>query len=133
MAVNVHSFAGASPEPLPASAIDDDEGAPPALPPGGRITKVNSDGEIESSDTSLTPEELARRAKEPPRKAAPSSAVTSAPVAGQPLSSAIAALGNPERALRLRCLELAARSGETDSAKLMDRAREFLDFVGPAS
>jgi hypothetical protein len=131
MAVNVHSFAGASPEPIAAAAFDDDEGAPPALPPGGRITKVNSDGEIESSDTSLTPEQLAKRQPSPPRK--PETAAPPAPVAGQPLSAAIAALGNPERALRLRCLELAARSGETDPDKLMDRARAFLDFVGPAS
>ena len=128
MTVSVHSFAGASPDPLPAAAIDDDEGAPPALPPGGRITKVNSEGEIESSDESLTPEALAKRPPAPPRK--PEPATTPAPTAAQPpLSATLAAAGYPERALRLRCLELSARGGELDPDKLMERARAFLAFV----
>ena len=130
MPVRVHAFAGASPDPLPESSVsmDDDEGAPPALPPGGRITKVNADGEIESSDTSLTPEQLAKRSPAPPRK--PEPAATPAPVAGQPpLSATLAAAGYPERALRLRCLELSARGGELDPDKLMERARAFLAFV----
>ncbi len=138
MPPRIHAFAGASAEPMTqAPGMDDDEGAPPELP-GTNVTILNADGEILSSTSPDSPEELERRraagaaklASRPKPAAQASPAGMTAPVAAQPpLSATLAAAGNPERALRLRCLELAARSGETDPDKLMERAKAFLSFV----
>ena len=41
---------------MPTSPVEDDDGAPPALPPGGRVHSVDANGDIASSSRSPSQE-----------------------------------------------------------------------------
>ena len=125
MPPRIHSVAGNG-EIVTLGVVDiDDEGAPPPMPPGGRIYK---DAEIDAAATSPANEfELAAKrdaaaAKLAARPSAPAASVATAGalVAPPPVTG---------REIRLRCLDIATRSGETDPVKVLAAAREMFSFV----
>jgi hypothetical protein len=106
MAVNVHAFdhSGRAVSPRP---DDEDEGAPPPMPPSATVT-------LEDSSGSPTPDEIkAQRAVPMIRKSKAAPAIAATDILS----------------IRLQCLTLAAASGETDPAKVMDIAVGYLKFL----
>lgn len=131
MAVREHTFVGTQANPITstiAGAPGDDDGAPPAMPSNGRVTTVGGDGEVVADSTFPRDADdlIAKREAAAAKMAAPKARQRPTPEDPHPI---MMAAGDPRTAIRLRCLELSARSGEVDPAKIIADARALLDFV----
>lgn len=130
MPLRVHDFSGTNPNPVAAYdsvPTDDDEGAPPALPSGARVTRVGGDGEISSESISL---QSAAEIEIERAKAAAKLAAGRKPRAAQRVGKyEIAPDPSDARALRARCLEIAARGNEDSAEDVIAAARALLAFV----
>lgn len=104
-------------------AIDDDEGAPPAMPPGGRLTTVGNDGELPPVSPQ-TPEEFEQKKQEAAARIAAGKVRKPKPA---PVASP--AFDDPGKTLRARCLEIAARGDALSPAEIIMQARELYQFV----
>lgn len=130
MPLRVHDFSGTNPNPVAqydaGDPMGDDEGAPPVMPPGARVTKVGGDGEIVADASPQSEADLAiERAK-----AAAKLAAGRKPRAAQKISKyEIVPDPNEARALRARCLEIAARGNEDSAEDVIAAARALLAFV----
>lgn len=130
MTLRTHDFVGASPNSIAtydAEMTGDDEGAPPAMPSGARVTKIGDDGEIAGEAT--TPQSEADMAIER-AKAAAKLAAGRKPRAAQKVGKyEIVTDPSDARTLRARCLEIAARGNDDSAQDVITAARALLDFV----
>lgn len=129
MVVRVHDFIGGSSQPVASyvagSPGSDDEGAPPPMPAGGRVTRLNTDGDIIHSE-----EDIARDAALMTKKIAAAKATTAPEAVPRPNDLAgFSWVDETPKALRARCLEIASRSGLTSVPGIIAAARELLSFV----
>lgn len=128
--VNVHEFSAGSREPV-ASYVEganaDDEGAPPSMPANTRITRddvVIGEATSPQSEMDLVAKREVAAAK---LKAAPKRLprVDDFGFPGQ-----VQIMPHPDpRALRARCLEIAAKGSATEPAEIIAQARELYAFV----
>ena len=130
MAVRVHTVAGNG--EIVEQVEPDDEGAPPALPPGGRVHTVDNEGTIQfapvSSSSPQSEADLIAKRDEAAAKLASKRPARQRPTPEE-LHPLVQVLDTPEKSIRLRCLELSARSGETDPVKIVADARALYAFV----
>lgn len=133
MALRVHDFSGTNPNSIAtydaSEPTGDDEGAPPMMPSGARVTKIGDDGEITAE--SSTPQSEAEMAIEKAKAAAKLAAGRKPRAAKVPRpgeASPALDIGDA-RALRARCLEIAARGNEDSAEDVIAAARALLAFV----
>ncbi len=116
MSVKVHSFNAAG-VPVIQVTGGDDEGAPPPMPAGTRVTRVGGGGDILEETGSPSPEEVAARraaaAAAPKKIASPRAA---APGKGKPSD-------------RRLCLEAAMASGATGVEEIIEAATRLLIWL----
>lgn len=132
MALRVHDFSGTNPNPVAqydaGDPMGDDEGAPPVMPPGARVTQVGGDGEIVADVSPQSEADLAIERAKAAAKLAAGRKPRARQMKGAP---GMEFVPDPldARALRARCLEIAARGNEDSAEDVIAAARALLAFV----
>ena len=130
MAVRVHTVAGNG--EIVEQVEPDDEGAPPALPPGGRVHSVDKDGGIQfapvsSSSPQSEADLIAKRDEAAAKLASKRAPVAKSPE--MPMPGPITWHDDTPRATRLRCLEIASRGGDTAPGDVIAAAKALYAWV----
>lgn len=129
MPVREHHFVGTNPNPVAvfeAGQGPDDDATPP-MPANGRVTKFGADGAEQASSGS--PRSEAEIAAIAARVGAPKAPSRRQPTPEELHPPYFVDMSDPGKGIRLRCLELSARSGKTDPTEIIADAKALFQFV----